>query len=55
MAVAGWVNSREPWLPSERSRLRVAVLWHRVIGLAVFISLLMLRLLGDPLDPMVTS
>jgi hypothetical protein len=50
MAVSRWIISREPGLPSEDSRLRVAVLWYRVIGWGVFISLLMLRLLGDGLD-----
>jgi hypothetical protein len=30
--------------------LRVAVVWYRAIGLAILISLLMLGLIGDPLN-----
>lgn len=50
MVVSRWLNRGESRLPGENSRLRAAVAWFRLTGVAIFVSLLMLSLLGDPLD-----
>lgn len=53
MVVSRWLARGDSRFQGENSRLRAAVAWFRLTGLAVFVSLLMLSLLGDPLDLLV--